>query len=55
MTETCACNLPRLKVCIALIKLFQLLRRLGLEWSSTRKTLVDNGTDTPEIGLGIIA
>jgi len=47
--------LRRLKVSIALIKLFELLWCLSLERSSSSKTLVDDGPNTPQVRLGIIA
>ena len=44
-----------LKVCIAFIELFELLRCLSLEWRSSSETLVDNGSNTPQVRLSVIA
>ena len=52
--SVCLHNSRWLKVSIAFIKLLQLLRRLCLEWRSTCEALVDNCTNTPQVGLGII-
>jgi len=52
---SCVTDSRRLKVSIAFIELFQLLRSLSLERSSSCQALIDNGTNTPEVSLSIIA
>ena len=48
------CSLPRSQVGVLLVEVLERLRSLGLERGLAGQALKDDGTQAPEVGLGVV-